>query len=74
MSSHQPRHDDVLRPTTRSVAPLHQVGILLAVSYVVNRGFHRYIRQGGYVFIGVCLFVSGIVTQKLYTTDFHKIQ
>ena len=32
----------------------------------------NYLRQGGYVFIGVCLSVSRI-TQKLYSTDFHKI-
>ena len=28
-----------------------------------------YLRQGGYVFIGVCLFVG---LRKIYSTDFHN--
>ena len=37
---------------------------------------HYYLRQGGYVFIGVCLFVCSLaqLSKKNCATDFHKIR
>ena len=49
------------------------VFVVRVFNYVVVDFF--YIRQRGYVFLGVCLFVCLLAgLGKNYSTDFHKIQ